>query len=75
MKKNDKAEILSRDLKDLRKLVKEKKDELFNLVLDNSQFKLKNNRQIFHTKKDIARILSAIREKELAIPQGKAEQK
>ena len=66
MKKNDKREILSKDPAELKKILAEKKNELFQLILDNNQFKLKNNRQIFHTKKDIARILTAIREKELA---------
>lgn len=70
MKKNDKREVLSKDPKELKKILSEKKSELFQLILDNNQFKLKNNRQIFHTKKDIARIKTAIREKELAQSQA-----
>jgi len=66
MKKNDKREILSKEGVELEKILVEKKNELFGLILDNNQFKLKNNRQIFHLKKDIARIKTAIREKELA---------
>lgn len=72
MKKNDKREILSKDTTELRKILTEKRSELFQLLMDNNQFKLKNNRKIFHTKKDIARILTAIREKELAKPKVEA---
>lgn len=66
MKKNDKKEVLAKDPAELKKALAGKKSNLFQLILDNNQFKLKNNRQIFHTRKDIARIKTAIREKELA---------
>lgn len=66
MKKNDKKEVLAKEPAELKKIIKVKKDELFQLILDNNQFKLKNNRKIFHIRKDIARIMTAIREKELA---------
>lgn len=70
MKKNDKKEVLSKDPAELRKTLAEKKGQLFQLILDNNQFKLKNNRQIFHIRKDIARIKTAIREKELSQKKG-----
>ena len=66
MKKNDKLDIFSRDIKELRKNLVDLRSELFQLVLDNKQFKLKDNRSISHKRKDIARFLTAIREKELA---------
>lgn len=59
-------EIAGKDIKELKELLKEKKSELFNLELDNKQNKLKNTRSIFNTRKDISRILTLIREKELA---------
>lgn len=64
--KKDIKEIYTRSEKELRVLVIEKKKELFNLKLDNKQNKLKNTRIIFNTRKEIARILTLIKEKELA---------
>ena len=66
MKKSAKTEIVSKNLSDLRKNLMLAKKDLTQLILDNSQFKLKDNRQIFHKKKEIARMLTSIREKELA---------
>ena len=65
MKKNDKADIFSRSLTELRKTLSDTRSEVNQLVLDNKQFKLKDNRSIFHKKKHMARILTAIKEKEL----------
>lgn len=58
-------EIYSKTEKELRDLVKEKREELFHLNLDVRQNKLKNTRSIFNTRKEIARILTLIKEKEL----------
>jgi len=58
-------EISVKDEKELKDLLKEKRQELFNLNLDNKQNKLKNTRSIFNTRKDMARILTLIREKQL----------
>lgn len=60
-------EISGKNEKELKDLLKEKRDALVNLKLDNKQNKLKNTRSIFNTRKDIRRILTLIREKELAI--------
>jgi ribosomal protein L29 len=66
MKTKDKKELFTRNEKELRKALSEAKTALFNLVLDNRQNKLKNTRQIFWKKKEIALILTALKEKEIA---------
>ena len=66
MKSRDKKELFTRSEKELRKALKEAKEALFNLVLDNGQNKLKNTRQIFWKRKEIALILTALKEKEIA---------
>ncbi len=47
----------------LEKLLKEKREKLFKLKLDLAERKLKNFREIRETKRDIARILTILREK------------
>jgi len=71
MKKNLK-EFAAKTREELLDLLKTKREDLFKLDLEKQQNKLKNTRSIFNTKKDIARILTLIREKELAL---KEEQK
>ena len=66
MKNRDKKELFAKSEKELRKALKEAKEALFNLVLDNRQNKLKNTRQIFWKKKEIALMLTALKEKEIA---------
>lgn len=66
MKSKDKKELFLKSEKELRKVLKEAKGALFNFALDNRQNKLKNTRQIFWKKKEIALILTALREKEIA---------
>ena len=63
--KKDLKEIVTRTEKDLREQLILKREELFKLKLDNKQNKLKNTRIIFNTRKEIARVLTLIREKEL----------
>ena len=67
MKSRDRKELFTRNEKELRKALKEAKDLLFNLGLDNKANKLKNTRQIFWKKKEIAWILTALRQKQLAL--------
>ncbi len=69
MKKDLKA-IVNKSEKELRDQLGEKREELFKLNLDNKQNKLKNTRSIYNTRKEIARIMTLIRERELA---GKEE--
>lgn len=77
--KKDIKEIYTKSEKELKVLLLEKKKELFNLKLNNKQNKLKNTRIIFNTRKEIARILTLIKEKELAglssILEEKSEEK
>lgn len=58
-------EISGKDEKELKELLKTKKKELIDLKLENKQNKLKNTRSIFNTRKEIARIMTLIREKQL----------
>lgn len=60
------VEINSKDIKELRQDLRKAKQDLGDLYLDHSQFKLKNTRQIFSKRKEIARVLTAMRIKELA---------
>ena len=69
--KKDLKEIYSKTEKELRDLVKEKREELFHLNLDARQNKLKNTRSIFNTRKEVARILTLIKEKELSPKEDK----
>ncbi len=66
MKKNDKQELFSRDIKTLRVDLLKVRGEALQLTIDNSQFKLKNTKSISTKRKEIARILTAIKEKELS---------
>ena len=65
-------EITGKSEKELKELLSEKKQELFKLNLDNKQNKLKNTRAIYNSRKEIARILTLIREKELASKEAEA---
>lgn len=64
MKSKEKKELLSKTVKELRVLVRELRETVIDLNLDKSQHKLKNERQIFNKKKDIARVLTAMKEVE-----------
>ena len=66
MAKTKIKETVAKDLTELRKDLKSAKQDLSDLYLDHSQFKLKNTRQIFNKRKDIARISTIIRGKELS---------
>ncbi|MBI2025754.1 MAG: 50S ribosomal protein L29 [Candidatus Levybacteria bacterium] len=64
MKSKDRKDIFTKSEKELKKLLLDAKDELFNLKLDLSQNKLKNTTSITLKRKVIALILTALREKE-----------
>ena len=68
--KKDLKEIIGKSDKELKELLAEKREEFFKLNLDNKQNKLKNTRSIFNTRKEIARILTLIKEKELVLRQA-----
>lgn len=63
MKTKDKKELYTKSIQELQNLLKEVKDELFRLKLEKEQNKLKNTRLIFLKRKDIARILTVISQK------------
>ena len=65
MKLKDKKDIFAKSENELKKAVNTAKDQLFGLRLDFSQNKLKNTASIFLKRKEIAWILTALREKEL----------
>lgn len=65
--KKDLKQIANKSEKELRELLKSKKEDLFKLNLDNKQNKLKNTRAIYNSRKEIARILTLIRERELVL--------
>jgi large subunit ribosomal protein L29 len=68
-------EISGKNEKDLKDLLLEKKKELQGLMLDNKQNKLKNTRSIFNTRKEIAKILTLMKERELAGVEEKEKKK
>lgn len=63
--KNKVNEISNKNEKELKELLSQKREELFKVAIDNKQNKLKNTRSIFNTRKEIARIMTLIKEKEL----------
>lgn len=64
MKTKDKKELFSKNIEELKNLLKSAQDVLFQLKLEKSQNKLKNTRSIFWKRKEIANILTVVREKE-----------
>jgi large subunit ribosomal protein L29 len=64
MKKTIK-ENATKSEKELKETLSAKREELFGIMMDVKQNKLKNTRSIYNTRKEIARLLTLIREKEL----------
>lgn len=67
MKKNDLIKIKGLDLKELRGKIKTLKMEIANLVLDKNMKKMKDLKAIFKKRKDLAQILTVIRQKQLLL--------
>jgi len=65
MKTKEKKQLFAKNLNELKKALAEAKEAVINLNLEKAQNKLKNTRLIYWKKKEIANILTAIREKEL----------
>lgn len=65
MKTKQKKELHTRTMQELKVMLKEAKEELFSLKLEKVQRKLKNLRSIFEKRKNIAKILTILREKEI----------
>lgn len=64
MKIKEKKELQQKSIKELKLLLQQVKEELFRLRLEKFQKKLKNTSSIFQKRKDIARILTILKEKE-----------
>ncbi|MFZ5586657.1 MAG: 50S ribosomal protein L29 [Thermodesulfobacteriota bacterium] len=60
------SEARELSLEELNARLKDLKDELFNLKFQHSTGQLENPMRLPQTKKDIARVLTMIRQKELA---------
>ena len=73
MKTKDKKELHLKSLEELNKEVLDAKDALVGLKLDKTQNKLKNTSQLSIKRKEIAQILTIIREKELSESATKKE--
>lgn len=65
MKTKEKKELFSKTADELKNLLKEARNELFDLKLSLAQNKLKNVKEVFFKRKQIAMILTAIKEKEI----------
>lgn len=66
MKKNDLEELKNKNKEELPVLLKEAKNQLAKLRLEQASKKLKNVRQLFFQRKKIAVLLTLISEKEKA---------
>lgn len=67
MKKNDFVQIKGLDLKELNSKMQALKLEIANLVLDKNMKKLKDLRMISKKRKEVAQILTVLRQKELLV--------
>lgn len=64
--KKHKEDLRSKSIGELRDVLVDAKEELFNLKFQRATGNLENHRNIRKAKKEIARIHTVIREKELA---------
>jgi len=67
VKTKNKKELFAKTKDELKKILSEKRDELFSARQDLAANKLKNVRSIFWKRKEIAQILTEIREKDLSM--------
>ena len=65
MKKNDLTQIKGLDAKELRGKVKTITKEMADLVMDKNMKKLKDVKLIYKKRKDLAQVLTILRQKEL----------
>lgn len=64
MKTKDKKDLFTKNIKELTQILKEKKDSIFSLRMLKVQEKLKNKKEILFKRKDIARILTILKQKQ-----------
>ena len=65
MKKNDFIQIKGLDVKELSGKAKDIKKEMANLLMDKNMKKIKDIKQVSKKRKDLAQILTVLRQKEL----------
>lgn len=65
MKSKAKKELHTKTIQELEQLLKETRDELFKLKLEHARKKLKNTSLISEKRKDMAKIMTIIKEGEL----------
>lgn len=65
MKKGEFTQMKGLDLKELREKTKALREEIANLVLDKNMKKLKDLKMVSKRRKDLAQVLTVIRQKEL----------
>lgn len=65
MKKNQLKEIKALEIGALKQNVKEARQELADLIMDKNMKKLKDVKSVFKKRKDIAKLLTIMRQKQL----------
>lgn len=65
MKKNELIEVKNLDIKALAAKVKTLRTEIADLVMDKHMNTLKNSKQIRNKRKDLAQLLTVVRQKEM----------
>lgn len=65
MKKNELIQIKGLSIKELKDKAKSLKDEIANLSLDKNMKKLKDTKSVFKKRKDLAQVLTVLRQKEM----------
>lgn len=64
MKKEEKKALLVKEVVDLLEMAKILREDIFKLKLDKSLGKLNNTRSIFSKRKDLARVLTVLTQKQ-----------
>ena len=65
MKTKEKKDLHTKSIAELRTMLKNAKDAVFTAKLEKSQNKLKNTSSLFLKRKEIAQILTIMKEKEI----------
>ena len=65
MKTKEKKDLRTKSIVELRTMLKNAKNAIFTAKLEKSQNKLKNPRSLFLKRKEIAQILTIMKEKEI----------
>ena len=65
MKKNEFVQIKALSIKELAIKAKDLRQEISNLIIDLNMKKLKDTKSVFKKRKDLAQVLTVLRQKEL----------